>query len=102
MRARGDVRPVPYAIQALSAAAHLGRRRRHLREEQVVIADVPRPPIICWRCARLDSCPTPQACEQAEQDRIDRAAWRDFRVAAALIVVLGVVILVLTNWSPKA
>ena len=61
-----------------------------------MISEVPRPPI-CSRCARLDRCPTPQACELAEQDRIDRAAWRDFRIAAALIVALAVVILVL-NW----
>ncbi|MBP6778555.1 MAG: hypothetical protein KA151_15030 [Piscinibacter sp.] len=55
----------------------------------------------CSRCVRLGACPTPQACEQAEQDRIDRAAWRDFRIAAVFIALLGVVILVLTHWSPK-
>jgi len=55
----------------------------------------------CSRCWHLPECQTPQACEQAEQDRNDRAAWRDFRIAAALIAVLGVVILVLTHWSPK-
>ena len=61
-----------------------------------MIADVPRP--LCAQCEREGRCPTPQACEQAEQDRIDRAAWRDFRIAAVLIAVLAVVILVLTNW----
>lgn len=45
----------------------------------------------------MGRCPAPQACEQAERDRLDRAAWRDFRIAAALIAVLAVVILVL-NW----
>lgn len=67
-----------------------------------VISEVPRPPT-CSQCEHLHGgCPTPQACEQAEQDRNDRAAWRDFRIAAALIAVLGVVILALTHWSPKA
>lgn len=50
----------------------------------------------CSRCVRLGACPTPQACEQAEIDRAERAAWRDFRVAAALIVALAVVILAMT------
>ena len=66
-----------------------------------MIADPHEGPRTCSRC-EPGQCPTPQACEQAEQDRIDRAAWRDFRIAAALIAVLGVVILVLTHWSPKA
>ena len=52
----------------------------------------------CSRCWHLPECPTPQACEQAEQDRIDRAAWRDFRIAAALMAVLAVVILALNHW----
>ena len=65
-----------------------------------MIADVPRP--LCAQCEREGRRQTPQACEQAEQDRIDRAAWRDFRIAAALIVVLAVVILIVINWSPKA
>lgn len=62
-----------------------------------MIADPNEGPQACSRCVHLGACPTPQACEQAEQDRNDRAAWRDFRIAAALIAVLGVVILVL-NW----
>ena len=66
-----------------------------------MIADPHEGPRTCGWC-EPGQCPTPQACEQAEQDRIDRAAWRDFRVAAALIVVLAVVILALTHWSPKA
>ena len=52
----------------------------------------------CSRCWHLPECPTPQACEQAEQDRTDRAAWRDFRVAEARIAVLAVVILILNHW----
>ena len=68
-----------------------------------MIADPHEGPRTCGWCEHLHGgFPTPQACEQAEQDRIDRAAWRDFRIAAALIVVLAVVILVVINWSPKA
>lgn len=56
-------------------------------------------PRACSRCLHRYACPTPQACEQAEQDRNDRAAWRDFRIAAALMAVLAVVILILNHWS---
>lgn len=62
-----------------------------------MIADPHEGPRTCAQCEREGRCPTPQACERAEQDRIDRAAWRDFRIAAVLIAVLAVVILVL-NW----
>lgn len=62
-----------------------------------MIADPNDGPRTCSRCVHRYACPPPQACEQAEQDRNDRAAWRDFRIAAALIAVLGAVILVL-NW----
>jgi hypothetical protein len=55
---------------------------------------------MCSQCEhRPGGCPAPAACEQAEQDRTDRAAWRDFRIAAALIAVLAVVILALIHWS---
>ena len=67
-----------------------------------MIADPHEGPRTCSRCVRLGACPTPVACELAEEERTRRAAWRDFRIAAALIAVLGVVILVLTHWSPKA
>lgn len=67
-----------------------------------MIADPNEGPRTCGWCEHLMRCPTPEACELAEQERNDRAAWRDFRIAAALIAVLGVVILVLTHWSPKA
>ena len=62
-----------------------------------MIAD-PNDGRLCSRCERAGQCLTPQACEQAEQDRIDRAAWRDFRIAAALIAVLAAVILALNHW----
>lgn len=65
-----------------------------------MIADPHEGPRTCGWCEHLHryACPTPQACEQAEQDRIDRAAWRDFRIAAALMAVLAVVILALNHW----
>lgn len=55
----------------------------------------------CSRCVHRYACPTPQACERVEEERTRRAAWRDFRIAAALIAVLAVVILILHYWSPK-
>lgn len=64
-----------------------------------MIADPHEGPRTCGWCEHMGRCPAPQACEQAERDRIDRAAWRDFRIAAALIAVLGVVILALIHWS---
>jgi len=43
------------------------------------------------------ACPTPQACEQAEEQRTRRASRRDFLVAAALLVaVLGTALIL--NW----
>ncbi len=53
----------------------------------------------CSRCVRLGACPTPQACEQAEEDRTRRASRRDFLVAAVLLVaVLGTALIL--NWRP--
>lgn len=56
-----------------------------------VISEVPRPPI-CSRCARLDRCPTPQACELAEQERMSRAWQRDAIVAGLLLVAVLLVV----------
>ena len=51
----------------------------------------------CSRCVRLGACPTPQACEQAEEQRTRRASRRAFLVAAALLVaVLGTALIL--NW----
>ncbi|MEY5101225.1 MAG: hypothetical protein RJA36_3944 [Pseudomonadota bacterium] len=53
----------------------------------------------CGNCWHMNRCPTPQACEQAEQERVERASRRDLLVAAALLVaVLGT--LLILNWRP--
>lgn len=46
----------------------------------------------CSRCAHLAECPTPQACEQAEEERQGRRALRDVAIAAALIAVVLLVL----------
>ena len=66
-----------------------------------MIADPHEGPRTCSRCVHRYACPTPQACEQAEEERTRLAAWRDFRISAALIAVLAAVILILHYWSPK-
>lgn len=62
-----------------------------------MIADPHDGPRTCSRCEHSGRCPTPQACEQAEEERARRRGWRDFTLAIALIaVVLGT--LALINW----
>ena len=53
-----------------------------------MIADPHDGPRTCSRCMHRYACPTPQACERAEEDRIRRRGWRDFTLAAALIAVV--------------
>ncbi len=53
-----------------------------------MIADPHDGPRTCSRCAHLAECPTPQACEQAEEERRSRSALRDVAIAAALIAVV--------------
>ena len=53
-----------------------------------MIADPHEGPRTCGWCEHLGKCPTPQACERAEEDRIRRRGWRDFTLAAALIAVV--------------
>lgn len=51
----------------------------------------------CSRCEHLMRCPTPQACELAEEERRRRASRRDLIAAVALLLaVLGT--LALINW----
>ena len=64
-----------------------------------MIADPHDGPRTCSRCAHLAECPTPQACEQAEEDRTRRASRRDFLVAAVLLAALVGTLLIL-NWRP--
>ena len=62
-----------------------------------MIADPNDGPRTCSRCVHRYACPTPQACERAEEDRARRASRRDFLVAAVLLVaVLGT--LLILNW----
>jgi hypothetical protein len=51
----------------------------------------------CSRCWHLPECPTPQACEQAEEDRLDRAWKRDLILALAAIAAVGGTLLII-NW----
>jgi ferric-dicitrate binding protein FerR (iron transport regulator) len=65
-----------------------------------VIADPhegPRACRTCGWCEHLMRCPTPQACELAEEERRRRASRRDLIAAVALLLaVLGT--LALINW----
>lgn len=63
-----------------------------------MIADPNEGPRTCSRCVHRYACPTPQACEQAEEERTRRASRRDFLVAAVLLAVLGT--LLILNWRP--
>lgn len=63
-----------------------------------MIADPNDGPRTCSRCLHRYACPTPQACEQAEEERTRRASRRDFLVAAVLLAVLGT--LLILNWRP--
>ena len=51
----------------------------------------------CSRCVRLGACPTPVACELAEEERTRRASKRDLLVALALLAAL-VGTLLIFNW----
>lgn len=57
-----------------------------------MIADPHDGPRTCSRCAHLAECPTPQACEQAEEERRSKSALRDVAIAAALIAVVLLVL----------
>ncbi len=57
-----------------------------------MIADPNEGPRTCSRCAHLAECPTPQACEQAEEERRSKSALRDVAIAAALIAVVLLVL----------
>lgn len=54
----------------------------------------------CSRCWRQDRCPTPEACELAEQERAERSAWVDFGLAVMLLAALLTVILAMTWVRP--
>ncbi len=62
-----------------------------------MIADPHDGPRTCSRCVHRYACPTPQACEQAEEDRTRRASRRDFLVAAVLLAALGGTLLILNG-----
>lgn len=57
-----------------------------------LIADPHEGPPTCALCEHLGRCPTPQACEQAEEERRSRSALRDVFIAAALIAVVLLVL----------
>lgn len=52
-------------------------------------------PRTCGWCDHIGRCPTPQACEQAEEER-SRSRSNTFLAAVALLAALGT--LVLINW----
>lgn len=57
-----------------------------------MIADPHDGPPSCSRCVHRYACPTPQACEQAEEERRSKSALRDVAIAAALIAVVLLVL----------
>lgn len=60
-------------------------------------ADPHEGPRTCSLCEHLAGCQSPEACEQAEEDRRRRSTLRDLILAAAaLLAVLGT--LALINW----
>jgi len=65
-----------------------------------VIADPNEGPQACSRCVHLGACPTPDACELAEEERSRRASWRDFGLAVMLLAALLTVILAMTWGRP--
>jgi len=51
----------------------------------------------CSRCVHLGECPTPQACELAEEERRRRSSRRDLIAAVVLLLaVLGTLLII--NW----
>lgn len=62
-----------------------------------MIADPNDGPRTCGWCEHLMRCPTPQACELAEEERRRRSSRRDLIAAVVLLLaVLGT--LALINW----
>lgn len=61
-----------------------------------MIADPNDGPRTCSRCVHRYACPTPQACERAEEDRARRASRRLLVAAVLLVAVLGT--LLTLNW----
>ena len=53
-----------------------------------MIADPHDGPPTCSRCLHRYACPTPQACEQAEEERQGRRALRDVAIAAVAIAAI--------------
>ena len=53
-----------------------------------MISDPNEGPRTCSRCEHSGRCPTPQACEQAEEERQGKAALRDVAIAAAAIAAI--------------